>query len=209
MLCWHFNKTESLFQNRNINRYRYDLLNEINKSCCVYELQYKTPQHYSNVAFQGVDTSTTIREKGGCQQMQWHKHKEQPYFNSRPMNSQRKWQRKSQLSDFSPCQLQAEIQAEKSEKQRKSLCPKDVSWLQGFNFTPLGEVTWTKPGQTCWKDRGEKSIFVNFVKRASVLAQGFSPTLVCSTCWTWKPGNTLKTNMFHPSELLSLQRTVF
>lgn len=62
-----------------------------------------------------------IREKGGCQRMQWHKHKVQPYFSRRPMNSQRKWQRKSQLSDFSPCQPQAEIQAEKSEKQRKSL----------------------------------------------------------------------------------------
>lgn len=133
----------------------------INKSCCVYDLQYRALRlsYYHSIVFQLVVMLTTEteewRERAASKRSDTNI-KCQPCFNGMPVNSRRKWQRSRQLSDFSPRRPEAETQGLNSEKQRKSvrrnmgcLCPEDNSWPRGLHFAPLGEVTWTRSGQTC------------------------------------------------------------
>lgn len=95
------------------------------------------------------------------------------------MNSCTKWHREAAKWLF------LAAWGRESEKQKVlvlrhgRVCIKDNFWLQGFDLTPLGEVTWTKPGQTCWKGTKEKSNIFYLHKRKWFSAQWMLPTTVC------------------------------
>lgn len=69
------------------------------------------------------------------------------------------------------------------------LCLEDNFWPQGFNFTPLGEVTWTRSGQTCWKDTLRKTEWRKVLFFFYSVQRNISSHTIAAVWWTllnWK-----------------------
>lgn len=71
------------------------------------------------------------------------------------------------------------------------LCLEDNFWPQGLNFTPLGEVTWTRSGQTCWKDTLRKTEWRKVQFFFYLVQRNISSHTIAAIWWTGPKGELL------------------